>query len=63
MATGLGCDKRRLVLKRRHERTLSSALLGGSGRATYMEGRISYSWGKESRDSVGGGLRPPNMLS
>ena len=61
MASGLGCNKIRLVLRKRHERTLSSALLGGSGRAI-REDQVSYSLGKRV-GALRGGLRPPNMLS
>lgn len=53
------------MLGKRQERTLSSALLGGSGRAIWREVGVScFGGGKKSGDCIGeGSLRPPNMLS
>lgn len=51
MASGLGWNKRELVLRKRRERTLISALLGGSGRAIWRVG-LAILGGKESGDSV-----------
>lgn len=49
---GLGYNKRKLVLRKWHERTLSSALLGGSGRAVWKV-KLVILGGKESGDCVG----------